>query len=99
MGFCKIGFVKMHEHLFAGVLLASVGLGAVSGLAFAEPTTRATTRPESGGAAAGSGWDGSWFNYRSGRLVVEETTPTRAQVDWRQPPAKLAVGMPAPVAP
>lgn len=85
----------MHDHLFVGVLLAAVTLVGLAGRSFAEPTTRTATQP-----AGGNGWDGSWFNYtKSGKLVVEETTPTRAQVDWRQPPAKLAAGTAAPVAP
>jgi dienelactone hydrolase len=89
----------MHENLFGGVLLASVVLSAAASLLFAEPTTVATTKPVAQ-AANTNGWDGSWFNYKkAAKLAVEETTPTRAQVDWRQPPAKLPAGIAAPLAP
>src|SRR3954464_15528187 len=90
----------MHENLFGGVLLASMALAAVSGLLFAEPTTKVTTGPTTKPAAGGAnGWDGAWFNYKGGRLVVEETTPSKAPVDWRQLPATPPAHTPAPVAP
>jgi fermentation-respiration switch protein FrsA (DUF1100 family) len=87
----------MNEHLFAGALLALVTVAAFSAPVFAEPATRATTHPS--GGDSGNGWDASWFNYKHGKLVVEETTPTPGQVNWRQPPAKLPAGAAAPVAP
>jgi dienelactone hydrolase len=88
----------MHENLFGGVLLASVVLTAAASLLFAEPTTSPTTKPSTAGTGP-NGWDGSWFNYTPAKLVVEETTPTRAQIDWRQPPAKLPANLLAPTAP
>lgn len=88
----------MHHPLFAGALLASLALAAFSWPLFAEPTTAPATQPATGEATT-NGWDGSWFKYTRGKLVVEETTPTRVQVDWRQPPPKLPANTPAPVAP
>ena len=41
-------------------------------------------------AARGNGWDKSLFDYdRPGELVVEESTPTPAQVDWRGRPPQM----------
>jgi hypothetical protein len=75
---CKIGCVKMHENLVGGVLVASVALSGVAGSLFADPpATQAATQ-----AVGANGWDGALFNYRRGPRVVEETTPTRDQVDW-----------------
>jgi dienelactone hydrolase len=84
----------MHENLLGGVLLASVALAGVAGPLFADPpATRASTQP-----TGGNGWDGSLFNYKTSPRVVEETTPTRDQVDWHGQPAKLPANLAAPVA-
>jgi dienelactone hydrolase len=61
----------------------------------------AQTRPATRRAPAGNGWNPTWFDYRYAKpdaLVVEETTPTAAQVDFRsRPPQKAAE--PADLAP
>ncbi|HSI35081.1 MAG TPA: alpha/beta fold hydrolase [Tepidisphaeraceae bacterium] len=42
-------------------------------------------------------WDAAFFKYeRTTPLVVEETTPTAAQVDWKARPARLPADLPAP---
>lgn len=54
---------------------------------------------EAPGALAGNPWDASAFSYtRKHPLVIEETTPTPAQVDYRKQPPKLPANTPAPVA-
>ena len=54
---------------------------------------------EAPAAAAGNPWDASAFSYtRTHPLVIEETTPTPAQVDYRKQPPKLPANTPAPVA-
>jgi len=54
---------------------------------------------EAPGAPAGNPWDASAFSYtRTHPLVIEETTPTPAQVDYRKQPPKLPANTPAPVA-
>jgi dienelactone hydrolase len=64
-------------------------------LAFADPIARPAAAP----GETGNGWDPSYFNYKKPTtLVVEETTPTRAQVDWQRQPPKLPADLKAPVA-
>src|SRR5437764_2487070 len=54
------------------------------GSAIASPA--ATTRP----AAADNGWDAKWFAYdHPDQFVVEESTPTAAQVDFHVRPPQF----------
>src|SRR5688500_9252066 len=73
-------------------LLNLLGPAALATLLFASdaafaqpPTTRATTP-----------WDAAFFDYKKTPLVVEETTPTAAQVDWRGRPPRMPANLAAP---
>jgi dienelactone hydrolase len=78
--------------MFGNTFLACVVLALAGTLLFAEPVTPAVESP-------GNGWDAAAFSYKkSTPLAVEETTPTRAQVDWQHQPPKLPVTTAAPVA-
>jgi dienelactone hydrolase len=78
---------------FGNTLLASLALTLATGLAYAQPATRPVD-PQ----VTTNGWDASWFSYKPAKLVVEETTPTRAQVDWQHHPPKLPPNTLPPVA-
>jgi dienelactone hydrolase len=80
------------DSLLSKLFFASVALTLSGTLVFADQAPQ-TAQP------AGNGWDAAAFNYKVGApLVVEETTPTAAQVDWVHQPPKLPAGTPAPVA-
>src|SRR5687768_14014921 len=68
--------------LLASVSFASDKSGAASGAT--------STRPP-------NGWDGTVFRYtRPTAMVVEETTPTPEQVEWRSRPAPMKTGQVEP---
>ena len=69
----------------AGCCLASL----LAPAAFADPAARPVQE---------NPWDAAWFKYKpAASLVVEETTPTPAEVDWVHQPPKLPAETPAPV--
>jgi len=74
----------------AVTFLLGLGLSTSSLLGDVAPTTR---------PAVDNGWDAGWFAYEPVReLVVELSTPTRAQVNWNARPPRLAADAPEPVA-
>lgn len=79
------------------VVAATIGftlLAAAAATAWGEPTTSPSTRP-----AAANGWNGKLFRYdRPAKVVVQESTPTAAQVDWRSRPPQAKADAPRPVA-
>jgi fermentation-respiration switch protein FrsA (DUF1100 family) len=58
----------------------------------ADPTAGAKS-PE---APVADPWDRAFFDYKKSPLIVEETTPTAAQVNWRGRPPQLPANLPAP---
>ena len=75
---------------------SSVFLSTLSLLAAAANSPARAAGPASGPStrpAVRNGWDGKLFDYVSGdKLVVEESTPTAAQFDWRGRPPQMRVG-------
>jgi dienelactone hydrolase len=79
------------ESLFGHLLLGSLAVALSGAVLLAD-------RPGDTAQASGNVWDASAFHYtKQHPLVVEETTPNAAQVDWRNQPPKLPAGTPAPV--
>jgi dienelactone hydrolase len=58
---------------------------------FGPPPSRAAS-PTSRPAPAANGWDASWFDYarNDDAMIVEETTPTAAEVNFRARPPRRA---------
>src|SRR5688572_10651326 len=55
--------------------------------------------PAAGGAAtAADPWNRAFFDYKKMPVLVEESTPTAAQVNWRGRPPQMAGSLPAPKA-
>lgn len=51
-----------------------------------------------GATAAIDPWNRAFFDYKKVPLLVEETTPTTAQVNWRGRPPQMTANLPAPKA-
>jgi dienelactone hydrolase len=82
------------DHLFGHTILASLALTLAATNMFADPA--AAGAPEQ---VSANPWDAAAFKYnKPAPLIVEATTPTRAQVDWHQQPPKLPAATPAPIA-
>jgi dienelactone hydrolase len=80
------------ESFFGHLLLGTLAVALSGAVLLAEPQAHTTPSPA-------NTWDASAFHYtKQHPLVVEETTPNAAQVDWRNQPPKLPANTPAPVA-
>ena len=69
-------------------LLSLLGPATLATLLFAGDATLAQS-PTTNPTTPLSTWDRAFFDYKKTSLVVEETTPTPAQVDWRHRPPQL----------
>src|SRR5688572_28962880 len=82
------------------LMTAVIGLGVLASLA--DGSSAATTQParrEAGGEKVQNGWSGKLYEFQRPReLIVEETTPTPAQVNWRQRPPAMKPDAPEPKA-
>src|SRR4051812_42773631 len=76
----------MHGSLVIGVavsMLLSSAVGAFS--AAPSGSTASGRRPKE------NNWDASWFTYdRPERVIVEQSTPTRDQIEWTGRPRRMA---------
>src|SRR5438552_360294 len=83
------------DHPFGHTILASLALTLAASHLFADPAMPGAAPDQ----VTPNPWDASAFKYnKPAPLIVEATTPTRAQVDWHQQPPKLPGITPAPLA-
>ena len=85
----------MSDH---GGLLNLIGPAALAACLFAGELTfaQAPTTRASAGPAFANAWDPAFFDYKKVKMIVEETTPTAAQVSWRGRPTQLPANLAAP---
>src|SRR2546423_2529702 len=85
---------RMSQGMSVTALTGAIGVTVVATATLVRgEVVPAATQP----TAAENGWDGRLFDFdRPAKLVVEETTPTPAQVDWRGRPPQAGAGPGAP---
>jgi fermentation-respiration switch protein FrsA (DUF1100 family) len=83
----------MYEH---GAMLKVLGPALVACLFAGDPLFAEVPAAVAPDATVADPWNRDFFDYRKGPLLVEESTPTAAQVDWRGRPPRLAGNLAAP---